>query len=137
MAAVRSVNAPRSAAVTALHVLLAALLVVAFVGCKKKAGASCSTDREAECTSSITAMTCISGTWRELSCRGPKGCGTQASLVDCDQTLAMAGDSCETEDNFACAVDQKSTLRCEKTRWVMAHACPKSCAVKDRVVDCD
>lgn len=82
-------------------------------------------------------MTCLGGTWRELSCRGPKGCTTQGSAVDCDQNYAAAGDSCETDGNVACALDRKSTLRCEQTRWVVGHPCAKGCAVKDRVVECD
>ena len=116
---------------------LGAMVLAMLVSCKKRAGASCSTEREAECSANTAAMTCLDHAWRELSCRGPKGCATVNNMVDCDQSLATENDSCETDGNFACAVDLKSTLRCDKTHWVTAHACPKSCSVKDRVVDCD
>ncbi len=111
--------------------------VVALAGCGKKPGGKCENEGEAECKGHDVALTCHSGTWMEVHCRGPKACNQSGAVVSCDESLAQIGDACNQEKNMACAADKKSTLTCAGGKWVAGDACPKGCEVKGTMVHCE
>ncbi|MBL8610989.1 MAG: hypothetical protein JNL38_26845 [Myxococcales bacterium] len=117
-----------------LAVVALALLAAA---CAKKPGGKCSNEAEAECRGKTAALTCHDKTWMELSCRGPKGCVTTGNTVECDESLAQAGDACDHEGNVACAVDKKASVKCDKGKWVADEKCPKGCEVTGLLVKCE
>lgn len=127
-----------SAALRSAPFVLAALAVLAtLAGCSKKPGGKCSVEAEAECRGKSAALTCHAGAWMELSCRGPKGCVTNGSVVECDESLAEPGDACDHENNVACTVDKTSSAKCTGGKWVKDEKCPKGCEVQGLLVKCE
>ncbi len=113
------------------------LLLAPASGCSKKPGGKCGVEAEAECRGKAAALTCHSGAWLELQCRGPKGCATNGSVVECDESLAEPGDACDHENNVACTVDKTSSAKCTGGKWVKDEKCPKGCAVEGLLVKCE
>jgi hypothetical protein len=122
-------------------------LVVAFLvsvvgllgaACKKEAGKSCGTEGEAACDGNTSALSCSSGKWTKLECRGPKGCSVSGNLVDCDHSLALTNDACDHEGNFACSVDAKTLLRCASGKFVVDDTCQggETCKVSANTAGC-
>lgn len=116
--------------------ILSLCLLLALAACGKKPGGKCSNEGEAECKGDV-ALTCHSGTWVEIHCRGPKSCSASGAVITCDESLAQLGESCNQEKNVACAVDKKSSLTCTGGKWAKGETCPKGCDVKGNMVHCE
>jgi hypothetical protein len=64
------------------------------------------------------------------SCRGPKSCvfeeqpAQQRIEFSCDDSVAEAGDPCESENNHACSVDKKAIHVCRGHAFVTLKQCP-------------
>jgi hypothetical protein len=120
-----------------------ALLVGALLACKSspKAGESCKNEGEASCQDKGMIVTCKSGKWETVACKGPEGCGEQGAIVKCDETLAVVDDPCgsQTGDHYSCSTDKKQQLKCEAGKWKMVGKCngPKGCEAKFPFVNCD
>jgi hypothetical protein len=102
--------------------------------CEKAGTYSCAVDRKAmlECDGSALA--------RVSSCRGPDGCRVQrdARKVDCDDSLALEGDSCDQAKRIACAIDRKSELVCEAGKYERKRDCRRSeCRLEGNELFCD
>jgi hypothetical protein len=118
-------------------------LVVGLVQCKMKptAGGKCTSNGKYICTDLSNALLCANGTLVPLACRGPKGCQGTGVASECDDDLALAGDSCLStlNESFACSVDHKTELVCKDNKFVVARTCkgPKSCTVTGDLIHCD
>ncbi|MEZ4223057.1 MAG: hypothetical protein R3B13_19090 [Polyangiaceae bacterium] len=123
--------------------LALALVFLALLACKSdpKPGASCKNEGEASCQGKSTILTCRSGKWEEVACKGPEGCAAQGAIVKCDETLAQEGDPCGNPegDHYSCSVDKTHELKCEASKWKMIGKCggPKGCAPGAVMIDCD
>lgn len=85
-----------------------------------------------------TEMQCLNGKWKTVSrCRGPKGCQAKFPLVDCDTSIAMAGDVCGKQGNAACSQDEKSILECKDGKFVVTEKCDGKCKAQGLFVKCD
>lgn len=77
-----------------------------------------SADEEIACTPDARTLRCVGGRFAAVRpCRGPKGCNAQGEHYNgerCDQSVAKAGDPCETHGFWeeACSVDRKTILEC-------------------------
>jgi len=112
----------------ALFFVIAGALHVA--SCKPTAGGQC-TAGQATCSDNASGLFCgSSGTYTRLSCRGREGCRQEGAKVSCDQSTAVAGDSC-THPGFACTPDKRSDLTCRQGEFVLAEPCagPFGCRV--------
>ena len=120
-----------------------ALVCVALLGCKKdpKAGEACKTEGEAACKDKTGILTCKSGKWEEVACKGPAGCAAQGTIVKCDESLAQEGDACGNPDgdHYSCSVDKTHELKCEAGKWKKIGKCggPKGCVPGAVMIDCD
>jgi hypothetical protein len=112
---------------------------LAFVGCKPKPGDKCSGAGLPTCSDPATALICLNGTVTALHCRGPKACTPTASEVQCDNALALAGDSCDQPGDVACSVDHKSALECQSGKFAVAETCKgvRGCQVEGNDISCD
>jgi hypothetical protein len=118
---------------------LALSLVVAIAGCKPKVGDKCSGAGLPRCSDPATALTCSNGLVTAMPCRGPKGCTSNASQVQCDNSLALAGDGCDAPGDVACGVDHKSALECQNGKFALAETCKgaRACEVQGDKISCD
>ena len=101
---------------------------------KKKISSGCAADKK-------SLLSCKDNAWKKVeTCAGPDGCSSGLG-VRCDGPVVNAGDFCirGDEDDFACAVDKKSTLRCETTGWTLARKClgPEGCTSGWNSIKCD
>jgi hypothetical protein len=83
-------------------------------------------------------LECNGTKWELRQCRGKEGCkGTV--VIQCDETIAKAGDPCGTEENFSCTEDLKTQLKCTAGKWQEAAQCrgPKACETKFPFSKCD
>jgi hypothetical protein len=97
----------------------------------------CHRDGQIACTNDKTAiMRCTGNVFKAIdSCRGPKSCtfeehpAQQRIEFNCDDSVAEAGDPCESENNHACSVDHKAIHICKDKKFVQLKACggPKGC----------
>jgi hypothetical protein len=102
--------------------------------CEKSGSYACSVDGGAMLQCSGTSLDVVS------SCRGPDGCrfDRDSHKVDCDDGIAVEGDPCDRADRIACAVDLKSELVCEKSRYVRKRECRRSdCRVDGSALFCE
>lgn len=60
------------------------------------------------------------------TCRGPRGCSV-AAAVDCDHSVAIAGDACDGPKEIACSQDRRSLLRCVNGTYQFGEACRNAC----------
>ncbi len=117
--------------------LVAAALLTA--ACGKKAGGSCK-GTESTCVDKKTALACRAGTWVEVACAGPTGCGKYQDHANCDTSVAEAGDPCMGEDDeYACSSDKKRALVCKGGKFEPYLECrgKAGCAMLGRSVSCD
>jgi hypothetical protein len=106
-------------------------------GCREEDDHACAADRK-------TALVCRAGKFVLASnCRGKSGCRVtsdkQGFKIECDDTIAQAGDACDKEGHFACAPDERSIVKCVGKRFVADEKCTKKnerCAVKGDLVGC-
>jgi hypothetical protein len=120
--------------------------LVALAGCKPEVGGKCSQNGIMAKTGDATSvLTCVSGAWTKLPCRGPKGAAQVGARMECDDTIASDGDACLQESNAdaACSVDRKSFLICNATATGATFSTkaqcrgPKQCQVTGNEVTCD
>ena len=112
---------------------------LAFAACKPKPGDKCSGPGLPKCLDPATALVCSNGIATALPCRGPKACTSSASEVQCDNSFALVGDSCDQADDVACAVDHKSALECLNGKFALAETCKgaRACQVEGNSISCD
>ena len=80
------------------------------------------------CTPDRAALTvCRQGrTFLASTCRGPRACSV-AAAVDCDHSIAQAGDPCEASTEIACGIDRKTLLRCAGGTYQPSESCRNAC----------
>jgi hypothetical protein len=106
-------------------------------------GDSCREEDDYACTSDKkTALVCRSGKFVVANvCKGPDGCKVLPGpppKVKCDDTVAVAGDTCEKEDHYSCSSDEKAILRCHGRKFEVEEKCKgrDKCQVKGGTVGC-
>jgi hypothetical protein len=90
------------------------------------AGRACALDARA-------ALACEGGGFVTVeTCRGPRGCGLVSGKIACDNDVAVEGDPCLVEGDWACTADRSAALRCTEKRMTAAGRCtgPKQCSVE-------
>src|SRR5262245_24237215 len=75
---------------------LASVMSLGSLGCRRKAGGSCSGDG-AVCAGSATQLMCEGGRYVATACKGPNGCRSDATSVLCDTSGNADGDVCSTQ----------------------------------------
>jgi hypothetical protein len=93
-----------------------------------------------EAGSAVPAAT--GGAWVSVPCRGPRACGKNGDLDDCDDSIGASGDACPLDPplDYACTADHAQALVCKEGRYELWRACrgPEGCAVEGgRNVRCD
>jgi hypothetical protein len=92
-------------------------------GCGKEGSHACAEDAK-------SALACHGGRFALASrCAGPGGCKVKDDNVQCDDSLAQAGDPCEGA-RYGCSPDGRSLLVCKDAHYAMDEACPKGKACK-------
>lgn len=90
------------------------------------------------------ALACRDGKFVHANaCKGPSGCrvsGEKASgfKIECDDSVANAGDPCEKDAHFACSADMGAILVCKDRRFRVDVTCAgaEKCKVADGQVGC-
>lgn len=111
----------------------------AFGGCKPKVGGKCTSGQEV-CTDKANGLACGSDNkFYSISCGGPDGCKSGSSGFTCDNSLASAGDGCETDDDVSCSTDKKAALECHNNKFEVGSTCkgPKGCVLDGDKISCD
>jgi hypothetical protein len=96
-------------------------------------GDVCSTEDENKgaCAADGKSMiSCRSGTYEVMPCRGPDACKATPTGATCDSSIAEEGDRC-TGDGSACSIDGKRMLGCQGGRYAMKWHCRGADACKD------
>ena len=107
----------------------------------QEAGSACDADQEDSYSCSPdkkTELVCKGGKMVLASnCRGMHGCRQKGDEIDCDNSLAEAGDPCaDAKSNPACSSDKKALLKCKGGKMVKDKAC-KTCTVFLDEIKCD
>ena len=91
-------------------------------------GVSCAPEGGYDCTSDRRAMTVCRGgrTAIASTCRGARGCSA-THAVDCDHSVALAGDPCDGPNEIACSQDGRAMLRCVNGIYRVGEACTNAC----------
>lgn len=94
-------------------------------------GDVCSTQDENKGTCGAdgkSMVSCHSGKYEVMACRGPAGCKPEGKGSTCDNTLGEEGDRCVGAGN-TCATDGKRMLSCEGGRFALKWRCggPAGC----------
>jgi hypothetical protein len=105
-------------------------------------GSSCRVPEQLACVAPDRAVVCDSGSWVELTCRGPRGCVRHGDVDDCDDTVAAEADTCPRNPptDYACTADRKRALVCKNGRFSLWRECrgPAHCEILDgHNVHCD
>jgi len=106
-------------------------------GCREEDDYACAPDKK-------SAVVCRGGKFVVASlCKGPKACKVsggqgQPYKVECDDSVAAAGDACEKEDHYSCSSDEKAILRCRGKKFEVEEKCKgrDKCQVKGGTVGC-
>lgn len=124
-----------------LPLLVIAMVAVSAAACRTKPGGTCRSEGEARCAGDRRMLVCTGGQWSAVACLGPKGCVGDGRFVECDESLARAGEPCGSDglDSLACSSDGHGLLRCNGHVWQGHRSCggPKGCQMSARFVDCD
>jgi hypothetical protein len=137
---------PPSIIVRALSVLLACTAIAAGAGAcrsRPKPGDACHVPDRLVCIASDRAAACDAASWREIPCRGPRGCGRRGDDADrCDDTLAGEGDACPRNPSvdYACSRDRSAALVCRDGRFDLWRRCrgANGCSILgEQHLDCD
>jgi hypothetical protein len=102
--------------------------------CEKKGAYACAVDRQTMLACGGTTLATAS------SCRGPQGCQVQRETrkVDCDDSVAIEGDACESEKRIACTIDRKAELSCAGGKYVKKRECRRTdCRLEENQLFCD
>jgi hypothetical protein len=102
--------------------------------CAQQGTYACSTDAKSMLLCDGAALAPAS------SCRGVDGCRIQreSRKVECDDAVANEGDPCDQPKRIACAVDKKSELVCQGSRYVKKRECHRSdCRLEGSELFCD
>jgi hypothetical protein len=105
--------------------------------CREEEDYACSPDKKA-------ALACRGGKFVQASlCKGPKACRVsgnkeQGYKVECDDSVAVAGDPCEKEEHFSCTSDERTILKCRSKKFEVEDRCkPKEkCQIRGGQVGC-
>lgn len=106
---------------------------------------ACNEENDFACSRDKTkALVCRGGKFVVKSqCKGKNACrlsGDSSSgfKIECDDSIANAGDPCDKENHFACAQDQQTILKCVGKRFVSDERCStkQRCDVRGDVVGC-
>jgi hypothetical protein len=100
--------------------------------CSHEEDYACSPDKKLE-------LVCKGGKFGiSATCRGPKGCAVVGKQVSCDDTKAMANDSCGKDQSYTCDLEGKSILVCKAGHYVLDEACKGklNCRVLGTKVGC-
>jgi hypothetical protein len=100
--------------------------------CEKSGQLRCSVDRK-------MALRCRSGKYEnDNSCRGQKECRYNNNSLHCDDSVALEGDPCDTQDEVACSIDGKIELSCKANKYVKKQDCKRKdgCVVKEGTLYC-
>jgi hypothetical protein len=91
-------------------------------------GEACAAEGGYGCTNDRRGLTICRGGRTALAstCRGQRGCAV-GNAVDCDHSVAMAGDPCESPKEIACSMDSKALLRCAGTVYQVSEPCRNAC----------
>jgi hypothetical protein len=105
--------------------------------CREEDDYACSPDKK-------NALVCRGGKFIVASnCKGKNACRVTGDKgagykVECDDSIATVGDTCDKEGHFACAPDEKSIVKCVNKKFVADDKCRprEKCAVKGELVGC-
>jgi hypothetical protein len=105
--------------------------------CREEEDYACAPDKK-------SALVCRQGKFAQASlCKGAKGCKVGGSKdtgfkVECDDSVAADGDSCEKEDHYSCTSDERAILRCKNKKFAVEERCkPKEkCQIRGGQVGC-
>jgi len=91
-------------------------------------GEPCAAEGGYGCTADRRGLTICRGGRTALAstCRGQRGCSV-ANAVDCDHSVANAGDPCESTKEIACSMDSKTLLRCNGAAYQFGEPCRNAC----------
>lgn len=112
---------------------------IANVGdaCREEENYACSLDRK-------LALACRKGHFVQASsCKGPKGCSVTGSKeqgfkVECDDSVAAPGDTCDKDEHFSCSADERAILKCKNRKFEVEEKCKtkEKCQIKGGQVGC-
>ena len=105
-----------------------------------EAGDPCMAGKVACTPDAKMALRCVGDKFvNDNACRGPKGCRSIPTGVDCDETVSMEGDPCDTDQEASCTMDAKSELICQASKYVKKRDCRggKGCWVAGHTLHCD
>jgi hypothetical protein len=116
----------------------ATVLSLGGVGCKKKAGDSCSSG-QGVCSDGTSMLACVKGVFAAMPCHGAGGCAANGNVVECDNSLSSVGDVCDENGDYACSLDKKSALSCAGNKFVVEETCKgsRACTLKKDGLYCD
>lgn len=105
--------------------------------CREEEDYACAPDKK-------LALVCRGGKFVVASyCKGKNACKVTGDKgagfkVECDDSIANVGDTCDKEGHFACAPDEKSIVKCVSKKFVADDKCRgrEKCAVKGELVGC-
>ena len=105
--------------------------------CREREDYACSLDKKA-------ALVCRDDKFVQVSlCKGPKGCRVTGDKsagfkVECDDSIALAGDACEKEEHFACSQDDRAILKCKQKKFEVEEKCraKEKCQIRGGQVGC-
>ncbi len=105
--------------------------------CREEEDYACSPDKK-------SALVCKGSKFVQASqCKGPKGCRVTGSKetgfkVECDDSVAADGDSCEKEEHYSCTADERKILRCKGKKFVVEETCKsrEKCQIRGGQVGC-
>jgi hypothetical protein len=111
-----------------------------------EAGDACREEDDYACSApdKKDALVCRSGKFAVASnCRGKNGCRVTGDKgagykVECDDSIANIGDTCDKEGHFSCAPDEKQIVKCVNKKFIGDDKCKRQekCAVKGELVGC-
>jgi hypothetical protein len=105
-------------------------------------GDPCAQQGTYACSSDSRAMLLCDGSSLATasSCAGPAGCHIRRDTrkVECDDSLAREGDTCDQPRRIACAVDRKAELVCLGSRYAKKRDCRRAdCRLEGSELFCD
>jgi hypothetical protein len=108
------------------------------------AGDACMEEDDYACSADAkVALVCHKRVFGVASgCAGKKGCRVvrdeAEARVECDDSVANLGDPCEKDGHYACAMDEKSILRCKDKKFIQDDHCKKKerCQIRAGQVGC-
>lgn len=92
-------------------------------------GQPCAAEGGYECTPDKRGLTLCRGgrTTMASTCRGVRGCLITGAGVDCDHSVALVGDPCESPKEIACGQDGHQFLRCVNGTYQFTENCRSAC----------